>query len=230
MLVIAQTGQAEKANLLSDMQRLRKRVFHDRMRWDVTITEDGREIDEFDLPGAVYLLALNDDQQVIGNWRLLPSNGPTMIGNIWPFFMESIDLPFGPFVWEASRFAVDSLTPDHKANLAQVSRATEELFCGLTELCLLCGINEIFTMYDMRIARLLKRLDCQAREVSERFRIDETLCEVGVFTTDIAMLSRLRAASGIRDQLVTADMLPPVLLPYYENRPRLQEEREYAAA
>ncbi len=211
MLDIAQAGQAGKTSLLFDMHRLRKRVFKDRMGWEVSITPGGLEVDDFDLHNAVYLLALDDEKRVIGNWRLLPADGPTMIRKIWPQFLTSIDMPYDKAIWEASRFAVDSPQGNSEEGMAQVSRATQELFCGLTELCLLCGIEKVFTLYDMRIARLLKRLDCQPQAVSARMNVEEQTSQVGCFVTNEAMLERLRAATGIRHSLITPDMIPPLL-------------------
>jgi N-acyl-L-homoserine lactone synthetase len=211
MIEIVQAGQAGKTALLFEMHRLRKRVFKDRMKWDVHITDGGLEVDQFDLPNAVYLLATNKAGRVVGNWRLLPTTGPTMIRDVWPGFLDSLPMPSSATVWEASRFAVDSPDGQSKEGLAEVNRATQELFCGLTEVCLLAGVREVYTLYDMRIARLLKRLDCRARATSQRLRIDNFLAETGVFTTDETMLANLRAATGIREQLVQPDMLPPIL-------------------
>ena len=220
MLEIVQAGQAGKTKLLFDMHRMRKRVFKDRMGWDVSVTEGGLEVDQFDIDDTVYLLSLNEDRQVIGNWRLLPATGPTMIRDVWPQFLETLPMPSAPDVWETSRFAVDSPAINPEEGLAQVNRATRELFVGLTELCLLCGIKQIFTFYDMRIARLLKRIDCPPAAISKRLKIDDFQAEVGCFNTDEEMLARLRAASGITETLVTLDMLPPTLQHY---RSRLKQ-------
>jgi acyl homoserine lactone synthase len=220
MLEIVQAGQAGKTKLLFDMHRMRKRVFKDRMGWDVQVTEGGLEVDQFDIEDTVYLLALNDDRQVIGNWRLLPTTGPTMIRDVWPQFLDTMAMPSSPDVWETSRFAVDSPAINPEEGLAQVNRATRELFVGLTELCLLCGIKQIFTFYDMRIARLLKRIDCPPTAISARLKVDDFQAEVGCFTTDEAMLARLRQAAGVTETLVTLDMLPPVLQHY---RARLKQ-------
>ncbi|MDD3182680.1 MAG: acyl-homoserine-lactone synthase [Alphaproteobacteria bacterium] len=211
MLEIVQAGQAGKTRLLFDMHRLRKRVFKDRMGWPVTVTEGGLEIDQFDLPEALYLLALNNDGKVIGNWRLLPTTGSTMVRDVWPQFLESLPMPSSSTVWEASRFAVDSPDGQSEESLAQINRATQELFCGLTELSIMCGIKQIYTLYDMRIARLLKRLDCPATARSTRLKIDDLPVETGLFTMDQNMLDRLRAASGLHEPLIKEDMLPEVL-------------------
>lgn len=228
MLEIIQAGQAGKTKLLLDMHRMRKRVFKDRMGWDVNITAGGLEVDQFDIDDSVYLLSLNQQGQVIGNWRLLPTTGPTMVRDIWPQFLETLPMPSRPDVWETSRFAVDSPAGNTEEGLAQVNHATRELFVGLTELCLMCGIKQIFTFYDMRIARLLKRIDCPPTAISARLKIEDFQAEVGCFTTDEAMLDRLRTASGITEPLVTLDMLPPVLQHYRArllHLPRPAEDR-----
>ena len=227
MLEIVQAGQAGKTKLLFDMHRMRKRVFKDRMGWDVHVTEGGLEVDQFDLDDTVYLLSLNESRQVIGNWRLLPTTGSTMVRDVWPQFLDTLPMPCSPDVWESSRFAVDSPAANSEEGLAQVNRATRELFVGLTELCLLCGIKQIYTFYDMRIARLLKRIDCPPSAISARLKIEDFHAEVGSFDTNEAMLQRLRDASGITETLVTLDMLPPVLQHYrarLKHLPRTQYE------
>ena len=216
MLEIVQAGQAGKTHFLFDMHRMRKRVFYDRMAWDVTITPLGLEVDQFDLPEAVYVLALDNNRRVIGNWRLLPTTGPTMIRDLWPQFLNSIDLPCDPYVWEGSRFAVSSLEQNTRQGLIQANRATRELLCGVTELCMMCGITTVFGMYDKRIRRIFKALDCRASEISERLQIGSIEAEVGRFEINEEMITRLREASGIETTLVTSSMLPPVLRPYYK--------------
>lgn len=218
MLRIAQVGEAGKTKLLFDMHRLRKRVFKDRMGWDVSIDPNGLEVDQFDLPETVYLLSLNDDNQIIGSWRLNPTSGPTMIRDVWPQFLQTIDMPSNNNVWETSRFSVDSTEKNVHLHMAQVSRATQELFCGLTELCLMCGIREIYTMYDMRIARLLKRVDCEPYAISKKIEIAGNMAQVGAFRTDREMLSRLQTATGIAEFLVEEDMLPPILQEFRNSR------------
>lgn len=213
MIQIVQAGQAGKTRYLFDMHRLRARVFRERMGWDVQIDGSGLEVDQFDLPDAIYLLACDHKDRVVGNWRLLPTTGPTMIRDVWPDFLASCPMPSDPLVWEASRFAVNMIeqVPD-ESSLAMVGRITAEMFCALTEMAMYCGIREIYTLYDMRIARLLKRLDCEPVKASEKIRIDDHLCQIGCFRTDRAMLERLRDASGIGRDLVDPHDLPPLLM------------------
>ncbi len=211
MLKIVRAGDRTNLKYLTEMHQLRARVFRDRLGWPVEVIADGREVDQFDLPQAIYLLALDKSSVVIGNWRLLPSSGPTMIGTVWPQFLESLSFPSSDRVWEASRFAVDCNSENDIERTAQINRATMELFIGLTELCLLAGIKEIYTMYDMRIAKLLRRLNCTPAEVSAKYKVGNQLSMVGRFVTDEKMLSALRTATKIEETFVTFDMLTDTL-------------------
>jgi N-acyl-L-homoserine lactone synthetase len=214
MLAVVQAGQVGKTSLLIDMHRLRKRVFKDRLAWAVNISRSGMEVDAFDLPEAFYLLAVSEEGRVCGSWRFLPTSGPTMIRDIWPEFMTSIDLPVDPLVWEGSRFAVEKSPCSGTKGLAQINRTTQELFCGITELCIHCGIREIFTLYDLRIARLLQRLNCSAKQVSSRICINGLPTEVGRFVTNRTMLERLRHSAGIHHNLIDTRDLPLGLIHY----------------
>ncbi len=208
MIEIVQTGQAGKTGLLFDMHRLRARVFRDMLKWDVAVNADGLEVDRFDLPEAVYLLAMNKQSRVIGSWRLLPTIGPTMIREIWPQYLETLPMPASDDVYEVSRFAVHALEEDSKEAAQQ---AIGEMFCALTELCLAAGIREIHTMYDDRIAKIIRRIDCQPDKVSARLPIGDLMCQTGSFTTDQDMLKRLRAATGITQTLLAGIDLPPAM-------------------
>lgn len=211
MIKIAQAGESGKTKLLFDMHRLRAQIFKEKMGWDVSINEMGMEVDQFDIQEAVYFLALDEDGIVVGSWRLLPTLGPTMIGEIWPEFMDSLPMPQNPHIWEASRFGVFSSKERARENLLQVGKATGELFCALTEACILCGIHEVYTLYDTRIERLIRRLDCHPQNISDPIPIDGIPCRIGRFITNQEMLLKIRNAAGITHPLVSPQDLPPIL-------------------
>ena len=67
--------------LLDGMFRLRKRVFSDRLGWDVKVT-DGREIDLFDGLDPAHIISVNDKGDVVGCMRLLQTTGPHMSADV----------------------------------------------------------------------------------------------------------------------------------------------------
>jgi N-acyl-L-homoserine lactone synthetase len=55
MIVVVESHNAERhSNLLEQMFRLRARIFHDHLGWDVKVTY-GKERDKYDDEGPVYI-------------------------------------------------------------------------------------------------------------------------------------------------------------------------------
>ncbi len=68
--------------LIDAMHRLRKQVFHDRLRWEVPISGDW-EIDAFDEEDPLYVLSLDSKGMLQGSLRLLPTTGPNMLRDVF---------------------------------------------------------------------------------------------------------------------------------------------------
>lgn len=93
MIEIIQAGQAGKTSSLIEMHKVRKLIFKDRMGWNIDITKDGLDIDDFDLPETVYFLVRDDKDRIAGVWRMLPTTSPSMIRKIWPDFLKEFPMP-----------------------------------------------------------------------------------------------------------------------------------------
>lgn len=99
-------GQCEP---LDGMFRDRKRTFVDMMKWDLPIVDGEFEIDQFDTAQAVYILAIDvGAARHLGSIRLLPTDGPHLLGDIFPSLCGG-NVPAGPTIWEISR---GCLSPD----------------------------------------------------------------------------------------------------------------------
>lgn len=88
------------------MYRLRYRIFHERLRWQVQVV-DGMEFDEFDDYDSIYLLTTPDEVHVSGGWRLRPTTRRYMLGDVFSELLAGAQVPREERVWEISRFAVD---------------------------------------------------------------------------------------------------------------------------
>ena len=201
--VVTPENLAEWRTEIEAMHRLRYRVFSERLNWEVE-AQDGLERDKFDDLGPVYLLARDSTQELRGTWRLLPTTGPYMLRDVFPELLEGQPAPNDPRIWETSRFAVDGGF-DGSAGLHALSRVTRELFCGLVEFCVSRGIVEVLTAYDVRIARLLKRVGCRPKWQSAGHRIGGTISVAGRFDTNEAVLAELWDAGGITHSVLRRD-------------------------
>lgn len=210
MIEVIQTGQSGKTLSLIEMHRLRKVIFRDRMHWDVDISKEGLEIDNYDLPETVYILARDDKSRVVGVWRMLPSTLPSMVREIWPEFLEDFPLPVHKDVWETSRFGVYSHAQDNRTYVEQTRQATAYLISALAEVCVLCGIQEIYTLYNPQVGRAVRPLGFIPESISRERPVEGKATIVGRFRMNEEMLARIRAKTGIVTSLTFHD-LPPIL-------------------
>lgn len=185
---------------LDEMFKLRHRVFKECLDWDVN-SRNGRERDVYDLLRPVYLLATDENGKVGGSWRLLPTTGPYMLRDVFPDLLEGAQAPSNPQVWEISRFAVDR-AGDGTQRRNSVNRFTSELFAGMVEWALLYGIREIVAVYDVRVGRLLNKIDFTPHWVSQPRRIGSTVAMAGRFEVSDPRLAAIRAAGGIHESVL----------------------------
>ena len=175
-------------------------MFKERMRWDVSGT-NGEERDRYDQLNPTYILAFGDGERLLGSWRLLPTTGPFMLRDEFAALLEGGQPPSRPGLWEGSRFAVES-GGKRDASLAALSPVTSELFCGLIEYCLERGIDEVVTVYDVRIARLLPRIGCAPKRTTGVVTIGKTRALAGWFDISDAVLATVRDAGGIEGAVI----------------------------
>lgn len=114
---------------LDEMHRQRARIFVDRLGWTIPVQPDGREIDQFDGPEAVYLLALDEAGACQGSLRLLPTTGPHILGDLFTDLCDG-PVPRAEDCMEISRFCT---APD----LSDPTLVRKELMVALVEYALL---------------------------------------------------------------------------------------------
>src|SRR5437879_9905975 len=115
----------------------RKRVFVDRLGWEVPVVAGEFEIDQFDTDRAVYVLALDPGGAQLGSARLLPSTGPTLLSEVFPHLCER-GVPTGDDIWEITRMCT-------APGIADAKLVRQKLMVGMVEFALLNGIRR-FTL------------------------------------------------------------------------------------
>jgi acyl homoserine lactone synthase len=113
-----------------------------RLRYDVFVKKrqlahpyyDGLEYDQFDTPGAVYVIWRDEQRIVRGLVRLLPTTLPYMLETFWSYLVPEQTLPKSPKIWEVTRVCVDHSVKDRRQILP-------ELFSGVQELGQRIGID-----------------------------------------------------------------------------------------
>jgi acyl homoserine lactone synthase len=202
----------ETAHLLGDalpsMYRFRHRVFVERQNYDVP-NYKGMEWDQFDTPAAVYLLWRDDERQVRGMFRLIPTTFPYMIKEVWPHLVDSDELPSHPAIWETSRFGIDRELPPEERK-----RIFGELMCASTEYGLANGVREYVTLTAPAILKSgICKSGCAVEYLGTRQRLGGLPVIVGKWGISQDTLALMRRHHGING---------PVL--------RIAEERQAQAA
>lgn len=141
---------------IAQMFRERKKVFVDRLGWEVPVVEGEFEIDQFDTEDAVYLLATDAAGAQLGSCRLLPTTGPHLLGDVFPHLCER-GVPRGEDVWEITRMC----TTEAAAGAPKPVR--QRLMTAMVEFALLYGIKRFTLVSHLAYVSsiLASGLDCE---------------------------------------------------------------------
>lgn len=204
--LITPSSYGEFANDLTEMHRLRYRVFKMRLDWDVQVDGD-LERDRFDDLHPTYVLQRDRDGRVCGCARLLPTLGPTMLHDTFPSLLHGVPMRASPAIWESSRFAVDAPADAPKA-AGGIAVGTYELFAGLVEFGLAKGLREIVTVTDARLERILRRASWPLRRLGEPLQIGNTLAVAGMLEVSRPALILLRKAGELCGPVLWSPVAP----------------------
>jgi N-acyl-L-homoserine lactone synthetase len=119
MIQIIEGAQRPGSDPVFDaMFRDRKRVFVDLRKWDVPVIDGEYEVDQFDGPRTVYCIAIDERGSHRGSIRLIPTNEPHILGDIFPDLCEG-QVPTGADIWELTR---GCLSPSLRASERRLVR------------------------------------------------------------------------------------------------------------
>ena len=210
IFTIESADQDKYPDLFDEMFRMRAEVFSGRLGWNVKV-ENGREIDRFDAEDPLYLLSLDERSgQLRGAVRLLPTTGPNMLRDVFSVLMPGGTVE-SPLIWESSRFAVNPRifeARDRAEANHLVNRITVELLCGMVEAAQRAGIEHIVSVFDARMARIFRSIDCRFEQLGTPVRIGKVMTYAGLFDIGADMRSRLGTAGDFRSSVLADGTIP----------------------
>ncbi len=159
IIVVDGLNRHQFSDVVDEMFELRARVFGDRLGWDVKI-EDGKEFDEFDHLDPAYVIGLDDGGNVVAAVRALQTTGPHMLSDVFSAILDGEPPIRSATMWESTRFCVDTQRLNRGKDKNSVSYATCELMIGSLEYAKNAGIQDIITVIDPIMDRVLKRSNC----------------------------------------------------------------------
>lgn len=180
---------------LEGMFRLRHEVFKERLDWEVG-SQSGRERDLFDDLDPVYIVC-EEDGDVLGSWRLLPTTKPYMLKDVFPELLYGMPAPEAPDVWEISRFAVSKRVCGNES-LGTIKTVTNLLLEQLFNFAAQREISRIVAVADVRFERILKRAGLLTFRYGPPMQIGVTRAVSGY--ADVTDLNLRRLQLGLGEQ------------------------------
>ncbi len=149
----------------------RHKIFIERLGWQLPV-QDGLERDQFDRPDTIYVVARDDNGDICGCARLLPTTSPYLLGEVFPQLMNGLPVPSVHDVWELSRFAAADIgnklmTPQDAANKSR------ELLAAAVAVAAEHGATRLITVSPLGIERLLHRMGVHAHRAGPPVFVDD---------------------------------------------------------
>ncbi|NRP21806.1 Acyl-homoserine-lactone synthase [Ensifer adhaerens] len=196
-------GDIGSDTYLDQMFQLRARVFCERLGWNVTIT-NGRERDAFDDLRPAYVIAFDEEDNVVACTRLLPASGPMMVTTVFSKLLGNHALTRECRMVESSRFCVD--TAACRPGNGTIHEITRCMFAGIVEWCVINGFGEIVTATDVMVERILKRAGWPLDRLGDPCLVGQTLAVAGILPATQEIFERLRPPGYI------SEFTPPMTL------------------
>jgi acyl homoserine lactone synthase len=160
-------------SLYTRVAHYRHKVFVERLGWPLE-TNNGEEADQYDRPDTVYVVAQDINQQILGCARLLPTDKPYLLGEIFPQLIPAgVPLPNSSEIWELSRFAAVDLANQNSVNEGQFSSSVA---INLLQAAINCakarGAKRLITVSPVGVERLLRKAGFYAHRAGPPMIVD----------------------------------------------------------
>jgi acyl homoserine lactone synthase len=184
------------------MFRNRAQTFSERLGWDVSV-KDGYERDVFDDANPLYLICVDQHtNEYWGSLRLLPTTGPNMVRDVFPYLLGEGEYIESATIWESSRICAVPAAGQPERSRCGVNLALGELLAGIGEVAIIAGLTQIVSVFDARIYRVLRAAGCNPQIIGRPRRIGGAMSYAGLFDTGEGPLQAIRDALGIKGSVL----------------------------
>jgi acyl homoserine lactone synthase len=158
--------------LFAKISRYRYRVFVETLHWKLS-TPEGIELDQFDGPDTVYVTAQDQVGCITGIARLLPTDGPYLLRDVFPQLLYGLTPPSSPDIWELSRFAAMDFNSQTAAARTQLSSPIAvQLLRASIQCAAAKGAKRLITVSPIGVERLLRRAGFYAHRAGPPIIVD----------------------------------------------------------
>jgi acyl homoserine lactone synthase len=172
MNIISGKSEVLSKALFSQVASYRHQVFVRTLGWNLNSPND-EEIDQFDHQETCYVVSRDENGQVNGCARLLPTHRPYLLGEIFPELMNGLPVPCSPEVWELSRFAAVDLQGRKSTALTDFSKGVAAaLLREAINYAAAQGAKRLITVSPVGIERLLRHAGVRGYRAGPPMLID----------------------------------------------------------
>lgn len=150
------------------LARYRHKIFIERLGWSLPVA-DGMESDQFDHPETLYVIAHQKDGAITGCARLLPTESPYLLSEIFPHLLAGLPIPRARDIWELSRF---SAAPTEAGAHTDAAAVTRSLLAAAVKCAAEQGASRLITVSPLGIERLLARMGVHSHRAGPPTLID----------------------------------------------------------
>lgn len=193
--IITHENRALFHHALTEMHTQRRKLFIDEMGWGLSEIA-GLEIDQYDSEDAIYLIEMNERNQVLQSARLLPTTRPHMLSDVFGHLCSD-GAPSSPTIWEASRFCP---APDTPHGLAR-RRLLGRMITAIMETGLLFGMERVTYVASAALSPLAREAGWNVTSLGPVVRSSGDRLQA--FSAEIAAdgLARVRARNHLSSPL-----------------------------
>ncbi len=201
--------EVQYPGLFRRMYRQRYEIYVKRRKWKGLKPVDDMEKDQYDTADAVYLIALDEDDEILAALRLLPSEGPHIFGDLFPHLAGPAGVPTGEEIFELTRFYVAP---------SATSKETRDwligvLCSGLIEYCLGRGITRISSVIDTFLLKLMLSMDWTVKPLGLPQRYPEGIAVAVLIEMQPEMLVSTRRSKNVSGPVLSRMGFPIPRIP-----------------
>ena len=188
---------SRNVNVLISIFKLRKQVFLDQLNWNVPVDGD-LEYDNYDCENASHLIWCSEDRKILyGCIRLLPTDGPTLLHDVFAATHGGSKLPKSGKVWEGTRMCINEAALARDFSDIDPKCAVNMLLLALCEAALFHGIKQMISNFEPAMSRVYRRagLVCQLHGQADGYGARPVCC--ASFEVSGEILSRMRSVLAI---------------------------------
>ena len=165
-------GQLLPENQLQELFEYRHKVFIEQLGWELK-TNGSIETDEFDNEHTCYVIAKNNEGDITGCSRLLPTTQPYLLECIFPMLLEGVFPPKSKDIWELSRFTSMNVSGLKGNNNGQMTGdLTQRLLWESFDIAKQNGARGIVSVSPLGIERLLKSMGIEGQRLGKPMKVN----------------------------------------------------------